>query len=76
MPTGRGISAHFNGIRIINIYAPSRSEKRLEREEFYNGDVARLLMHSSDNMVLAGDFVFLRPPIVRVHVMSAEHSQD
>jgi len=56
IPTGRGMSAHFNGIRIINIYTPSGSEKKREREEFYNGDVARLLMHSSDNMVLAGDF--------------------
>jgi len=54
--TGRGISAHFNGIRIINIYARSGSEKRREREEFYNGDFARLLMHSNDNMFLAGDF--------------------
>jgi len=76
LPTGRGISAHFNGIRIINIYAPSCSEKRREREEFYNGDVTRLRMHSSDNMVLAGDFVFLRPRPVRVHLISAEHSQD
>jgi len=58
IPTGRGISAYFNGIRIINIYAPSGSEKKREREEFHNGDVARLLMHPSDNIVLAGDFVF------------------
>jgi len=55
IPTGRGISAHFNGIEIINIYSPSGSEKKREREEFYNGDVARLLMHSRDNMVLVGD---------------------
>jgi len=46
---------------------PSGSEKKREREEFYNGDVARLLMHSSDDLVLAGDFMFLRPPIVRAH---------
>ena len=56
IPTVRGISAHFNGIKIINIYAPSGSEKKHEREEFYNGNVARLLMHSGVNMVLAGDF--------------------
>ena len=55
-PTGRGISAYFNGIKIINIYAPSGSEKKGELEEFYNGDVARFLMHSSNNIVLAGDF--------------------
>ena len=56
IPTGRGMSAYFNGNRIINIYASSGSEKKREREEFYNGDVARLLMHPSDNIVLAGDF--------------------
>jgi exonuclease III len=54
-PTGRGISALFNGIRIINIYAPSCSEKQREKEEFYTDHVARLLTHSSDYMVLAGD---------------------
>jgi len=53
IPKGRGISAHFNGIRITNTYAPSGSEKKREREEFYNYDVARLLMRSRDNMVLA-----------------------
>jgi exonuclease III len=56
IPTERGISAYFNGIRIIIIYAPSGSEKKHEREEFYNGDVARLLMHPSGNIVLAGGF--------------------
>jgi exonuclease III len=76
IPTAREISAHFNGINITNIYTPSGSEKKREREEFYNGDVACLLMHSSDNMVLAGNFVFLRLPIVRVHLMLAEHSKD
>jgi len=75
--TERGISAHFNGIRIINMYAPSGSEKKREREEFYNGDVARLPIHSSDNIVLAGDFnCVLCPPILRVHLISAEHSRD
>ena len=47
IPTGRGISAHFNGIKIINIYAQSGSEKKREIEEFYNGDVARQIQHGS-----------------------------
>jgi len=51
-------------------------KKKHEREEFYSVDVARLLMHSSDNMVLAGDFVFLRPQTVWAYLMSAEHAQD
>jgi exonuclease III len=53
---GRGISDLFNETRIINIYAPSGSEKKREREEFYTDHVARLPTHSGENMVLAGDF--------------------
>jgi exonuclease III len=34
IPSGRGIAATLNGIRIVNIYAPSRSEKRSEKEAF------------------------------------------
>jgi exonuclease III len=55
IPKGRGLSRHFNGIRIINIYVTSGIAKKCEREKFYKGDVTRLLMRSSDNMVLAGD---------------------
>jgi exonuclease III len=36
IPTGRGMSAHFNGVKILNVYAPSGSEKRHDREDFYN----------------------------------------
>ena len=66
IPTGRGIPAHFNGISVINIYTASGSEKKRERDKFCNGDVARLLMHSSDNTFLAGDFVFSQPPTAQV----------
>jgi exonuclease III len=54
IPTGRGILATFNGIKISNIYVPSASEKKREREEFYNDHVLRLFMHSSDKIILAG----------------------
>jgi hypothetical protein len=43
IPSGRDISATLNGIRIVNIYEPSRSQKWLEREAFCNGDVASLI---------------------------------
>jgi exonuclease III len=33
MPTGRGITAFFNGVKILNLYAPSGSEKN-ERKAF------------------------------------------
>jgi exonuclease III len=56
IPTGRGTSAQFNDIKIVNIYAPSGSERKRERDDFYNNDVARLLIHPNPNMILAGDF--------------------
>jgi exonuclease III len=62
IPKGRDISATFNGIKISNIYAPSGSEKNREREEFYNDHVIRLFMHSSDKMILAGDFNCVQNP--------------
>jgi len=37
--SGRGMSASFRGILIVNIYAPSAAEKRQEREAFYNTEV-------------------------------------
>jgi len=36
LPYGRGIAASFQGVRLVNIYAPSGVEKRQEREDFFN----------------------------------------
>ena len=56
MPTGRGIAGLFNGVKILNLYATSGSEKRNEREKFYNLDVPRLLHHPESKLIFAGDF--------------------
>jgi exonuclease III len=56
LPTGRGITAYFEGIRIINIYAPSGAGKRREREAFFNVDMISLLPSAPTEFVLAGDF--------------------
>jgi exonuclease III len=56
IPSGRGIAATLNGIRIVNIYAPSGSEKRREKEAFYNEEFATLLPPTVTEMILAGDF--------------------
>jgi exonuclease III len=53
--SGRGISATLQGIRIVNIFAPSGSEKKREREVFYNGEVATLLLIANTGIILAGD---------------------
>ena len=56
IPSGRGIAAMFQGIWIINIYAPSGAEKRMEREYFLNTDVTFLLPTDSTEVLIAGDF--------------------
>ena len=56
LPTGRGIAAYFEGIRIINIYAPSGAGRRRELEAFFNVDMISLLPSAPTKIVLAGDF--------------------
>jgi len=56
LPTGRGIAAYFEGIRIINTYAPSGAGRRREREAFFNVDMISLLPSAPTKIVLAGDF--------------------
>jgi exonuclease III len=43
LPPGRAIGAGFRDTWIINIYAPSGTAKRHEREHFYSTELAYLL---------------------------------
>jgi exonuclease III len=63
LPSGRAIAADFNGIRIINIYAPSGTARRKEREDFFNLKLPELLYPSSRTMLLGGDFNCILQPI-------------
>jgi len=36
LPSGRAIAAEYRGIRLINVYTPSGTTRRNERERFYN----------------------------------------
>jgi hypothetical protein len=56
LPSGKGITAKYNGISVINIYAPSGAEKKQDREAFYNNDVPYLLLGHNTDTILAGDF--------------------
>src|SRR5215510_6533193 len=56
IPSGRGMAATINGIRYINVYAPSGTEKKKEREDFFNRLLRTLIPTTSGEMVLAGDF--------------------
>jgi exonuclease III len=52
LPWGRGMAASFEGVRLINIYAPSGAEKRQEREEFFNIELPYLLSDTPTTMII------------------------
>jgi hypothetical protein len=56
IPSGRGIATIFQGICIINIYAPSSAEKRVDRECFFNSDDTPLLPTDPAEVIIAVDF--------------------
>jgi len=56
LPSGRGVAAMYNRTCLVNIYAPSRAERKQEREGFYNVDVPYLLTVTQTDVILAGDF--------------------
>ena len=39
LPSGRAIAADYRGLRLINIYAPSGTARRADREQFYTTDL-------------------------------------
>ena len=56
LPSGRGIAAEYRGIWWGNVYAPSGTIKRREREHFYNNELPYLLRVSPSNLIVGGDF--------------------
>jgi exonuclease III len=56
LPTGRGLAADFQGVWLVNIYAPSGAEKRQEREDFFNFVLPYLLQATPNTVILGGDF--------------------
>jgi exonuclease III len=51
----RGIAVCYEGIRIINMHAPSGVEKRRERKDFYTTEVSTLLPSKPAEILFAGD---------------------
>jgi exonuclease III len=56
IPSGRAIAAEFNGTRLINVYAPSGTSKRTQRECFFLTELPNLLSADSHSILLGGDF--------------------
>jgi exonuclease III len=56
IPSGRGKAVNHNGIRIINVYAPSGTEKRNERKYIFNTELPHILPTTTTDMIIAGDF--------------------
>jgi exonuclease III len=55
IPSGRSIAAEYKDLHIVNIYAPSGTAKRAEREHFYNAEV-QLLQTGNGEIIIGGDF--------------------
>ena len=56
LPTGRGTAAECEGITLLNVYAPSGTAKKAEREVFFTTDPLYLLRNVPENLLLGGDF--------------------
>ena len=50
IPSGRAIAATLGTLLIINVYAPSGTAKRTEREAFFNNDLPLLLGSASGHI--------------------------
>ena len=55
--SGRAMSAEFSGIRLINVYAPSGSAQRTEREAYFNTELPVFFYTASPDTILRGDFI-------------------
>ena len=56
LPSGRAIAVKFREIWIINIYAPSGTAWKQDRENFYNNEVLYIIATAGEHIFLGGDF--------------------
>lgn len=54
LPSGRAMSVRVRDICIINVYAPSGTARRQEREHFYASELPLLLTDSAQHIVMGG----------------------
>jgi exonuclease III len=73
IPSGRAIAAHFQGITLVSVYAPSGTAQRAERERFFNADLTHLLQDTATHVIIGGDF---KCPTSERHHWTIPHQQD
>lgn len=56
LPCGRGLSAVFGGVTVVNVYGPAGSQGRGERPDFLLNKLALLLAEAAGRVVIAGDW--------------------
>ena len=63
IPSGRAITVVIYGIRIINVYVPSGTARRTERERFYKVELPALFSEYTNPILIGGDFNCMLQPI-------------
>ena len=56
LPNGRGMSGVYHNTYFINVYAPSGTNKRKERNDFYQNELPYLFRTLPSQYILGGDF--------------------
>jgi exonuclease III len=56
LPSIRGMDAEFQGLWLVNVYAPSGTGRKQAREVFFNMDLPQLLLETPSIMLIGGDF--------------------
>ena len=56
LPSGRAMSADYSDLRLINVYAPSGSTRRTERENFFNTELPTFFYTAPLHTIIGGDF--------------------
>ena len=56
LPTGRGMAAQSQNVTTVNIYAPSGTERRRDREDFFSNELPYLLRDIPPSLLVGGDF--------------------
>lgn len=54
-PDGRIIAGKLRDVLLVNVYAPSGTQNRVSRNEFYRNTVLYYLRNGRDNIILGGD---------------------